>query len=87
MSRIKYECSICGWHASIPSEWADIKPTYCGNSKCAYSKARAPKSKKSFALDPTSLNIHRPKEDSSVLEKKVVKRRKSKENVEDVQRT
>jgi len=78
---------MCGWSASVPSEWADIKPTYCGNSKCAYSKARAPKTKKSFALDQKALKVHKPKEESSAVEKKVTKKRKSKEKVEDVQRS
>lgn len=84
MNRIKYECSLCGWSASVPSEWADVKPTYCGNSKCSHSKTRAPKTKKNFVLDPKALKVQRPNSES-VVEKKVVKKRKYKEKSENAQ--
>lgn len=83
MQRIKYECAKCGWQASVPVEWADVKPGYCGNYKCSHSKAKAPKSKKSFKLDPSALIVHRPAEtEYSQKDVKVVKRRKYKEKSE-----
>lgn len=87
MNKIKYECSNCGWSAGVPAQWGDVKPTYCGNAKCDYSKAKAPKTKKSFRTEPDKLKVTKPeapkveksdakKPAEQPSEKKTVKRRK-----------
>jgi hypothetical protein len=60
IGKIQYTCKACGWAAAVPELWADLKPTYCGNRRCEYSKAMAPRTKKSFALDPSNLEIRMP---------------------------
>jgi hypothetical protein len=82
MDRIRYECGVCGWLATVPLIWADVKPTYCGNSKCSHSKTRAPRTKKTFKTDPEALKI--TSSSGKIEEIKVVKTRKKKQKVKDV---
>lgn len=59
-NRTKYVCKNCGWETSITAQWADLKPPFCGNKKCDYSKSRARKTKKSFRTNSEMLEIIRP---------------------------
>ena len=80
LEKIKYECRNCRWHVRVPEQWGDLKPAYCGNPKCEYSKAKAAKTKKSFRSDPDKLKIVKPKSRVNRTED-VNKAKKAKEKV------
>lgn len=54
MHKLTYRCKNCGWERSIPEQWADVGPRYCGNRKCKYSGQKR-KEKTSFLKEPEML--------------------------------
>lgn len=63
MDKVIYRCKACGWEKTLPATWADVKPRFCPNNKCEYSKKKS-KGKKSFRGSPEQLQV-------ILLEKKV----------------
>ena len=56
MQRMTYKCKCCNaWEKSIPVEWADVSPRFCGNEKCDLSMKKS-KGKKSFRSQPDMLD-------------------------------
>ena len=95
MEKLSYRCKDCGWEKSIPAQWADVSPRYCGNKKCKYS-GRVKQGRTSFLKEPKMLEIIMPtkaepkvhvpvskapkKQSSEVGEKIAEKRTKRKKN-------
>lgn len=62
MTRLTYKCGKCSWEKTLPVEWGDLRPKYCGNKNCLIS----------FHKNPEALQILIPKkpETEEVVAKK-----------------
>ena len=54
MRKVKYRCKSCGWHKTLPAEWADVKPRFCPTPTCEMSVKKS-KGKQSFRNNPDKL--------------------------------
>ena len=60
MTKLTYKCGKCSWEKTIPVEWGDLRPRYCGNKTCLTS----------FFKEPDALQVIIPKKEEPVVIKK-----------------
>jgi len=76
MNKVIFTCKNCGWDGQLVSNWADIKPVFCPNKKCQFSKEKS-KGRKSFRSNPEMLEITFPREEQKKEVKKDISANKS----------
>lgn len=56
MDKLTYKCNKCSWSKTIPTEWGDLRPRYCGNKSCLTS----------FYKNPEALEVIIPKKEEII---------------------